>query len=68
MTKAYTREQVVARLSEYVAAHGKKTTAERFGCQLHHIGAILRGERSPGPKVLRGLGLVRAYVEAPESA
>lgn len=65
MTKAYTQQQVVARLAEYIATHGKRTTAETFGEHVQNLDATLRGDRAPGPKVLKGLGLIRAYLDAP---
>lgn len=65
MTRAFTADQVRARLTEYVAAHGRATTMQRLGVKRTHLYDMQRGTRNPSDKVLEVLGLTRAYVPAP---
>lgn len=64
MTRAYSTEQVRARLTEWIATHGKASAIKHFGCSLDYLQKVQRGATPPGPKILYGLNLQRVYVEA----
>ncbi len=41
--------------------------AEHFECSPQHMNDVVHGKRSPGPNILRVMGLKRVVAYAPES-
>ena len=58
----YDDATVHAKLTDYIAAHGYRTAAERIGIPHTNLYAMRKGERPITPKVLAALGLRRAVV------
>ncbi len=58
-------EAVRARLTDHVAIHGWRTTADAFGVSIPYLRQVSHGDRTPGPAILRGLGLAKVYVPIP---
>ena len=55
-----TREQVVKRIRDLVNKAGsQRIIAQRFGVSDAYLGDVLKGQRKPGPKILKHLGLER---------
>lgn len=63
MIRVYSDEQVRARLTEYVAQHGRATTCARGDFNASYLSQVLTGKTPPSPKVLELLGLQRAIVD-----
>jgi hypothetical protein len=63
--KVYDLATVRAKLTEFVAAHGYKTAAEKCGVTPDYLRHVLHPvlKKHPGPKVLAALGLERVYAE-----
>ena len=69
-TPAYSESQVLSRLSERITRDGLRTTARALGVDPSHLRRVLLPAHDPehanlSPKILRGLGLTRAYVSTP---
>lgn len=57
-----TIEQVIKQLKQYVDAHGSQLAAAKsIDCTPPYLNDVLRGKRSPGPKILKALGLQKGY-------
>ena len=55
-----TRDQVVKRIRDLVNKAGsQRLIAQRFGVSDAYLGDVLKGQRKPGPKILKQLGLER---------
>lgn len=70
MTPAYTEAQVRSRLTEWIATHGYVKAVQHFEVTESYLrkcclSAENPDSRPPGPAILKGLGLIRAYVPAP---
>lgn len=53
-------EDMLARLRQRVADAGSQLAfSKQQGVSLSHLNDALRGEREPGPKILRAIGLRR---------
>lgn len=63
MIRVYSEEQVRARLTEYVATHGRATTCARGDFNASYLSQVLTGKVPASPKVLKLLGLERAIVD-----
>lgn len=62
MTRAYTTDQVLSRLSEYVTAHGRATTCQRGGFNASYLSQVLTGKTPPSAKVLALLDMEWAII------
>lgn len=66
--RAITEEDVKALLrAACEAAGGRQSWGETHGISPQYIGDVLRGDRRPGNKILRALGLTRRMVYGPEA-
>lgn len=55
-----TKEQVVKRIRDKVrSCEGQTRAADSYGVTPQHLNDVLAGNRAPGPKLLKGMGLER---------
>ena len=60
--------EIISKLRKLVELHGsQEKAAAKLGLSQAYLGELLRGTRTPGPRVLKALGLVRetVYKEIP---
>ncbi len=65
MTTVYDVSQVRARLTERITSDGYRKVAADFDVTEAFLRMVANGTRDPGPAILAGLGLVKAYIESP---